>query len=96
MARMDYCLKCEMTRTDTVCPVCGERTLPSWALVQALSNALEDIQQALSSPQSADRRHSYPIRCVRIAMKTNTCPRQTGHARRQAISVPAGEGSWNR
>jgi hypothetical protein len=53
MARMDYCLKCEMTRTDTVCPVCGERTLPSWALVQALSNALEDIQQALSSPQSA-------------------------------------------
>jgi hypothetical protein len=56
MARMDYCLKCEMTRTDTVCPVCpvcGERTLPSWALVQALSDALEDIQQALSAQQSA-------------------------------------------
>lgn len=53
MARTEYCLKCEVTRTDTACPVCGEQTLPSWALVQALSDALENIQQAFSSPQPA-------------------------------------------
>lgn len=53
MAGMEYCLECEATRTDTTCPVCGEQTLPSWALVQALSDALEDIQQAFSPPQRA-------------------------------------------
>ncbi len=62
---MEYCLKCEVTRTDTVCPVCGERTLPGWALVQALSDALEDIQKAFSSPQPATDSKTTPNRAER-------------------------------
>jgi hypothetical protein len=50
---MEHCLKYRITRTDTACPVCGEQALPSWALAQALSDTLEDIQKAFSSPQPA-------------------------------------------